>query len=69
MKILLVEDEPRLNSFICKGLEQQGYAVDAVSTGSEALNLAATERYDLVILDVMLPGISGFEVLENSETV
>ena len=65
MKILLVEDEPRLNSFICKGLEQQGYAVDAVSTGSEALNLAATERYDLVILDVMLPGISGFEVLEN----
>jgi DNA-binding response OmpR family regulator len=65
MKILLVEDEPRLNSFICKGLEQQGYAVDAVSTGSEALNLAATDRYDLVILDVMLPGISGFEVLEN----
>ncbi|MBN8654015.1 MAG: response regulator transcription factor [Cytophagales bacterium] len=65
MKILLVEDEPRLNSFICKGLEQQGYAVDAVSTGGEALNLAATERYDLVILDVMLPGISGFEVLEN----
>lgn len=65
MKILLFEDEPRLNSFICKGLEQQGYAVDAVSTGSETLNLAATERYDLVILDVMLPGISGFEVLEN----
>ncbi|MBX2897786.1 MAG: response regulator transcription factor [Cyclobacteriaceae bacterium] len=65
MKILLVEDEPRLNSFICKGLEQQGYTVDAVTTGSEALSLAATESYDLIILDVMLPGLSGFEVLEN----
>lgn len=65
MKILLVEDEPRLNDFICKGLEQQGYAVDAVTTGSEALSLAATESYDLIILDVMLPGLSGFEVLEN----
>jgi DNA-binding response OmpR family regulator len=65
MKILLVEDEPRLNDFICKGLEQQGYTVDAVTTGSEALSLAATESYDLIILDVMLPGLSGFEVLEN----
>lgn len=65
MKILLVEDEPRLNDFICKGLEQQGYTVDAVTTGSEAMSLAATESYDLIILDVMLPGLSGFEVLEN----
>jgi two-component system copper resistance phosphate regulon response regulator CusR len=65
MKILLVEDEPKLNEFIRKGLEQQGYRVDAVSNGSEALDLAATEKYDLIILDIMLPGISGFEVLEN----
>lgn len=65
MKILLVEDEPKLNEFIRKGLEQQGYRVDAVSNGSEALDLAATEKYDLIILDIMLPGVSGFDVLEN----
>jgi len=65
MKILLVEDEPKLNEFIRKGLEQQGYRVDAVSNGSEALDLAATEKYDLIILDIMLAGISGFDVLEN----
>lgn len=65
MKILLVEDEPKLNEFIRKGLEQQGYRVDAVSNGSEALDIAATEKYDLIILDIMLPGISGFDVLEN----
>lgn len=65
MKILLVEDEPKLNVFIRKGLEQQGYRVDAVSNGSEALDLAATEKYDLIILDIMLPGVSGFDVLEN----
>jgi DNA-binding response OmpR family regulator len=65
MKILLVEDEPRLNDFICKGLQQKGYTVDAVTTGSEALNLAATESYDLIVLDVMLPGLNGYEVLEN----
>ncbi|MFM7487825.1 MAG: response regulator transcription factor [Cytophagales bacterium] len=65
MKILLVEDEPKLNEFIRKGLEQQGYRVHAVSNGSEALDLAATEKYDLVILDIMLPGVSGFDVLDN----
>jgi DNA-binding response OmpR family regulator len=65
MKILLVEDEPKLNEFIRKGLEQQGYRVDAVSNGSEALDLAAAEKYDLIILDIMLPGVSGFDVLEN----
>jgi two-component system copper resistance phosphate regulon response regulator CusR len=65
MKILLVEDEPKLNEFIRKGLEQQGYRVDAVGNGSEALELAAAEKYDLIILDIMLPGVSGFDVLEN----
>lgn len=65
MRILLVEDEPKLNEFVKKGLEQHGYAVDSVLNGSEALSLAATESYDLIILDLMLPGQSGFEVLNN----
>lgn len=65
MKILLVEDEPRLNEFVKKGLQQNGYVVDSVDNGSEALNLAATESYDLIVLDLMLPGQSGFDVLDN----
>lgn len=65
MKILLVDDEPRLNEFVKKGLQQNGYIVDSVDNGSEALNLAATEPYDLIVLDLMLPGQSGFDVLDN----
>ncbi|GHM99364.1 DNA-binding response regulator [Cytophagales bacterium WSM2-2] len=65
MKILLVEDEPKLNEFVRKGLEQNGYAVDSVGNGSEALTLAASEPYDLIILDLMLPGQNGFDVLDN----
>lgn len=65
MKILLVDDEPRLNEFVKKGLQQNGYIVDSVDNGSEALTLAATEPYDLIVLDLMLPGQSGFDVLDN----
>jgi DNA-binding response OmpR family regulator len=65
MKILLVEDEPKLNQFVKKGLEQHGYAVDSAMNGSVAIEMAAVTNYDLVILDLMLPGQSGFEVLEN----
>lgn len=65
MKILLVEDEPRLNEFVKKGLQQNSYVVDSVDNGSEALNLAATEPYDVIVLDLMLPGQSGFDVLDN----
>jgi two-component system copper resistance phosphate regulon response regulator CusR len=65
MRILVVEDEPRLNAHLVKGLEQHGYSVDGVEHGSEALELAATEKYDLIVLDVMLPGQNGFQILEN----
>lgn len=65
MKILLVEDEPKLNQFVKKGLEQNGYCVDSVGNGSEALEMAAVTSYDLVLLDLMLPGQTGFQVLEN----
>ncbi|MBS1681980.1 MAG: response regulator transcription factor [Bacteroidetes bacterium] len=65
MKILLVEDEPKLNAFVKKGLEQNGYTVDSVANGSEALSLAASLAYDLIILDLMLPGQTGFEVIDN----
>lgn len=65
MKILVVEDEPRLNAHLVKGLKQQGYAVDSAANGSEALELAASEKYDLMVLDVMLPGQNGFQILDN----
>ncbi len=65
MKILLVEDEPKLNEFVKKGLEQNGYTVDSVSNGTTALDLAASQSYDLIVLDLMLPGQNGFEVLDN----
>lgn len=65
LKILLIEDEPRLNEHLCKGLQQQGYAVDATFSGSEGLELVSVGQYDLVVLDIMLPGQSGFDVLDN----
>lgn len=65
MRILLVEDEPKLNEFLHKGLEQQGYLVDGVENGASALELAAVHRYGLIILDLMLPGQTGYEVLSN----
>jgi two-component system copper resistance phosphate regulon response regulator CusR len=65
MKILLIEDEPRLNAFLKEGLEQNGYTVDAVPNGSAGLEHASTTAYDLIVLDIMLPGQNGFEVLQN----
>ena len=65
MKILVVEDEPKLNQFLKQGLSQQGYAVDVAETGPVALEMASTNNYDLIILDIMLPGQTGFQVLDN----
>ena len=63
-KILIVEDEERIAGFVGKGLRAAGYAVEIVGTGEEATALAQGAGFDLVILDVGLPGIDGFAVLE-----
>lgn len=65
MRILLVEDEKRLSSALVKLLQKERYEVDAVYTGSDGLDWALTESYDAMILDVMLPGMDGFEVLRR----
>jgi heavy metal response regulator len=65
MRILLVEDEIRLSHFIKKGLVEQGFAVDEAHDGEEGLYLAKEETYDLVILDVMLPKLSGIELCKK----
>jgi len=63
MRILIIEDEHKLASFIKKGLEAERYAVDTASDGDNGLELALIHDYDLVILDLMLPGKSGTDVL------
>ena len=62
MRILVVEDEARIADFICRGLTEQGYAVDVAPDGNEALEWVAVADFDVVILDVMLPGLDGIEV-------
>ena len=63
MRILVVEDDKGTARFIKKGLSEEGFMADAISGGEEGLFMATTEIYDLIILDVMLPEINGFEVL------
>jgi DNA-binding response OmpR family regulator len=65
MRLLLVEDEPRVARFIGKGAREQGYAVDIASDGEEALYKASINVYDLIILDVMIPLKNGFEVCKE----
>src|SRR5260370_12271054 len=65
MRILVVEDEHKLASFIKKGLEAERYAVDTASDGENGLELALIHDYDLLILDLMLPGMSGSDVLRG----
>lgn len=64
-KIVIVEDEPGISEFISKGLMAAGYSVTSVSTGAEAIELALTNDYALMILDIGLPDIDGFEVLNS----
>jgi two-component system copper resistance phosphate regulon response regulator CusR len=63
MRLLVVEDEPRLADYLRKGLSENGYVVDVVHDGIDGLHYALEGSYDLVVLDVMLPGKDGFEVL------
>lgn len=65
MRILLIEDEKRLSHFVKKGLTENGFAVDQAFDGEEGLYLAEHETYDVVVLDVMLPKMSGVEVCKK----
>ena len=62
MRILIVEDEKGISGFLKDGLEEEGFAVDAADDGNKGLELALTNDYDLLLLDWMVPGISGIEV-------
>ncbi len=65
MKILVIEDDPTVGQFVKRGLEEQRWTVDLVENGNDGESLATTGDYDLVILDMRLPGKSGMEVLHD----
>jgi two-component system OmpR family response regulator len=68
MRVLIVEDELRMASLMRRGLVQEGLAVDVAMSGEEALWMAPASDYDVIVLDVMLPGISGFETCKQLRT-
>ena len=61
MRVLVVEDEIKMAGLIRRGLREEGFAADVASKGEDALWMAGSTEYDAIVLDVMLPGIDGFE--------
>jgi DNA-binding response OmpR family regulator len=62
MRVLVVEDDPEISRFIVRGLTEERHVVDLVADGVSAIDMVAAEEYDAVVLDLMLPGVDGFEV-------
>ena len=69
MRILVIEDEVRIQSFLARGLEAEGYTVVAAADGRLGLHLATDARWDLVVLDLLLPGLNGLQVLRELQRV
>ena len=65
MRILVIEDEPRIRAFLARGLEAEGYAVDEAGDGQAGLHREAAQPHDLVVLDLLLPGVDGLSVLHE----
>jgi two-component system copper resistance phosphate regulon response regulator CusR len=64
MKILIVDDDPKYRSYVSRGLEQSGMSCEVAADGETALDLLRAKAYDLVLLDVMLPGLQGWDVMD-----
>ena len=64
MRVLIVEDEKKMGDYLRQGLTENGFVVDLARDGIDGQHLALTEEYDLIILDVMLPGIDGWQVMK-----
>lgn len=65
MKILIAEDEPKTGAYLKQGLSEAGFVVDLARDGVDALHCGTTGDYDLVVLDVMLPGLDGWRILQG----
>jgi DNA-binding response OmpR family regulator len=65
MRLLIIEDEPRILAFLTRGMQAEGFVVDAAGTGPAGLERAFSQSYDLVLLDLLLPGLDGLSVLRE----
>jgi two-component system, OmpR family, response regulator len=65
MRVLVVDDEPKLSALVARALREEGHAADVAAHGNDALWMAQAAPYDAIVLDVMLPGIDGFEILRR----
>lgn len=65
MKVLLIEDDRKISAFVQKGMKEQGFVVDACDDGDDGYLLATTQVYDVIVLDIMLPGRDGLSILKN----
>jgi len=65
LKLLLIEDEEKTSSYINRALSEQGFTLDVVDNGVEGLHLALEYEYDAIVLDIMLPGLDGYQILER----
>lgn len=65
MRILFIEDEDRLRDALCRGLREEGHEVVAVGTGSEGLRLAEEQSFDVIVCDILLPQVNGFQICKR----
>lgn len=65
MRLLLIEDDMKIASFVLKGMKEAGFAIDHAADGEDGFHLAVTEPYDAIIIDLMLPKISGLKIIES----
>src|SRR4051812_18377927 len=68
VRVLIVEDEPRMAALVRRGLVEEGHGADVAATGEDAVWMAQAHPYDAIVLDVMLPGLSGFETCRQLRT-
>src|SRR3954464_7135111 len=69
VRVLVIEDEAKLANVIARGLREEGYAVDIAGRGEDAIWMAGAAAYDAILLDVMLPGVDGFDVCRRLRTL
>ncbi len=65
MRLLIVEDDPKISSFLAKGFQENGFVVDTIESGEDGLVYAMTTEYDAAIVDLMLPGLDGLKLIER----